>query len=354
MFSFLAPGGAGFSDSPVPLRAAAPTRGGFRVRPQAQDAASVLWVDDAITSADAVVHGLERIGFAVDCTQTGDEAIRLIANHPYDAILLDLRLRDESGVDLLERLVNDGLDAPVVVVSAVTDVATAVAAMKLGSADYVTKPVDVEFLGSRLRRVLAATDGAGARGRPAPPDREWLTVHAERLSECATREDAVALTLHVLADRELPLTMFWGCADALRSLLTTAETSTTLVVSDARRALLRAAKTEPPSHPRIRSALEALETAECKLSQQVFATRTGLSRAYLSHLFASHTGRKASDWSRAGRMRAAIRRIVRTNEQISQIAYRAGYDHAGQFDRDCVAVFGASPTALRRLGTSRI
>src|SRR5687768_9898287 len=102
MFSFLSPVGAGCSDSPVPLRAAAPTGGGFRVRPQGQDAASILWVDDEITSDDAVVHGLERIGFSVDCAQTGDEAIRLIASHPYDAILLDLRLRDESGVDLLE------------------------------------------------------------------------------------------------------------------------------------------------------------------------------------------------------------------------------------------------------------
>src|ERR1051325_9283061 len=57
----------------------------------------VLWIDDEVHSGDADVRSLELEGLVVDCVETGREGLGLEQRHGSDAILLDLRLRDESG-----------------------------------------------------------------------------------------------------------------------------------------------------------------------------------------------------------------------------------------------------------------
>ena len=83
-----------------------------------------------------------------------DEALAAIATGPPDLILLDLVMPGRSGLELLAELQERGGAPPVVVLTATRTVATAVEAMKLGAADYVTKPFEVDALRIKVRRLL--------------------------------------------------------------------------------------------------------------------------------------------------------------------------------------------------------
>src|SRR5258706_542737 len=96
----------------------------------------LLWIDDEVRSNDAEMRSLESEGFRADCVDTGRDGLRLAQQHAFNAILLDLHLRDESGLDVLEEFVDAGVTAPIVILTGFAEVDTAVAAMKLGAADY--------------------------------------------------------------------------------------------------------------------------------------------------------------------------------------------------------------------------
>ena len=83
-----------------------------------------------------------------------EAALQAIAAAPPDLILLDLVMPGRSGLDLLAELAERGVRTPVIVLTATKTVATAVEAMKLGAADYVTKPFEVDALRIKVQRLL--------------------------------------------------------------------------------------------------------------------------------------------------------------------------------------------------------
>ncbi len=118
---------------------------------------TLLLVEDEEDLAFAMGRLLAREGHSVDRASGFQEALRLSAARLYDAVLLDLGLPDGDGFDLLERLREpDG--CPVIVQTGRDDAASAVRALRLGAADYLTKPVEPEALGLALRRALEASD----------------------------------------------------------------------------------------------------------------------------------------------------------------------------------------------------
>jgi DNA-binding NtrC family response regulator len=113
----------------------------------------VLVVDD-----EPGVRESLRMLFKGECeVQTAenvDAALRAYAERRPDAILLDLVMPGRGGLDLLAELRERPDPPPVVVLTATKTVATAVEAMKLGAADYVTKPFEVEALRLKVRRLF--------------------------------------------------------------------------------------------------------------------------------------------------------------------------------------------------------
>jgi DNA-binding NtrC family response regulator len=87
-----------------------------------------------------------------------DEGLRAIADAPPDLILLDLVMPGRSGFDLLTAVSESDEPPPVIVLTATKTVATAVEAMKLGAADYVTKPFEVDALRIKVRQLLDRRD----------------------------------------------------------------------------------------------------------------------------------------------------------------------------------------------------
>jgi two-component system response regulator AtoC len=113
----------------------------------------VLVVDD-----DPGVRESLRMLLKSECevvaAKDADDALRAIGERPPDLILLDLVMPGRSGLDLLSELAERGNRAPVVVLTAIDTVSTAVEAMKRGAADYVSKPFQLDALRIKVRQHL--------------------------------------------------------------------------------------------------------------------------------------------------------------------------------------------------------
>jgi DNA-binding NtrC family response regulator len=113
----------------------------------------VLVVDDEAgvrESLRMLLHGECEVALA----ESADAALARIAEARPDLILLDLVMPGRSGLELLEELRQQGQPPPVIVLTATKTVTTAVEAMKLGAADYVTKPFEVDALRIKVRNLL--------------------------------------------------------------------------------------------------------------------------------------------------------------------------------------------------------
>ncbi len=94
-------------------------------------------------------------GFDVETASGGREAVALIRKQKFDLILLDLRMPEGDGFDVLRFLNEQGSHIPVIVLTGVDDVSIAGECVKLGAADYLTKPYNFHELIDSVERVLA-------------------------------------------------------------------------------------------------------------------------------------------------------------------------------------------------------
>lgn len=115
---------------------------------------SILVVDDEPPIRKLLRVGLGSQGYTVSEAPNAKAAIELMQAERPDLILLDLGLPGITGLELLGKWRNDGLDIPVVILSSRTDEAGIVSALELGADDYVTKPFGMNELVARIRVAL--------------------------------------------------------------------------------------------------------------------------------------------------------------------------------------------------------
>lgn len=119
----------------------------------------ILVVEDTDDLADAVVHRLRKLGYAVDRAATGDEAQELMRQESYQLILLDIMLPGVDGQELLRRL-RRGRDAtPVLVMTARSQVDVKVDLLDIGADDFIVKPFNMRELEARCRALLRRSCG---------------------------------------------------------------------------------------------------------------------------------------------------------------------------------------------------
>jgi two-component system OmpR family response regulator len=123
----------------------------------------ILVVEDEVKMLALLKRGLEEEGYAVDTASTGDEAIWLGTENPYDAIVLDLMLPDRDGFEVCRELREAGRWAPVIMLTAKDGVQDRVSGLDAGADDYLTKPFSFAELLARLRALLRR----GQTERPA-------------------------------------------------------------------------------------------------------------------------------------------------------------------------------------------
>jgi two-component system response regulator AtoC len=114
----------------------------------------ILIVDDDRSTRELLSMHLEERGFGVVSAATGAEGFRLAEENPPAAIILDMRLPDASGIDLIPELKKRAGEAPVLMITAHHDMATTILAMKAGAFDYIHKPIDIQAFDVALDRAL--------------------------------------------------------------------------------------------------------------------------------------------------------------------------------------------------------
>lgn len=111
----------------------------------------ILVCDDDTATCELLRAGFTREGHAVDVVHTGAEAVWLAGEVDFDAILLDGVLPDLDGFDVCRRLRDNGVHAPVLMITARDDVDHRVTGLDSGADDYLAKPFHVREVLARLR-----------------------------------------------------------------------------------------------------------------------------------------------------------------------------------------------------------
>ncbi|HVK71844.1 MAG TPA: sigma-54 dependent transcriptional regulator [Kofleriaceae bacterium] len=114
----------------------------------------VLVVDDEPDESMLVRDLLVRRGHDVSLADGGDSAFRSIAADEFDVVVTDVRMAGVSGIELCQRVKHEQPDIPVIVVTGMADVDTAVAALRAGAYDFVTKPLTAETLAAAVGRAV--------------------------------------------------------------------------------------------------------------------------------------------------------------------------------------------------------
>ena len=117
----------------------------------------ILLAEDEIKAARHLKQGLEAEGYAVDVTHDGDEALWLSKNRSYDALVLDVMLPTLDGFRLVRILRREGLQTPVIFVTARGEVEDRVRGLDAGGDDYLVKPFSLFELLARLRALARRT-----------------------------------------------------------------------------------------------------------------------------------------------------------------------------------------------------
>lgn len=120
----------------------------------------ILVLDDDEETLELVGGALEREGYQVTLTTTFDEAERRVAPRVFDVLVLDVMLRERSGLELCATLRASGVDTPVLFLSARGAVRSRVEGFDAGGDDYLPKPFALRELCARVRALVR-------RGRPA-------------------------------------------------------------------------------------------------------------------------------------------------------------------------------------------
>jgi DNA-binding NtrC family response regulator len=117
----------------------------------------VLVAEDEATFALTVARFLGNAGHEVKVCSTGKTTLRSLAGAEWDALLLDLKLPDADGVDILAQVRKEHPELQTIIVTGFANVKSAIESMRLGAFDYLTKPPNFDELGMRVAKAAEKT-----------------------------------------------------------------------------------------------------------------------------------------------------------------------------------------------------
>jgi two-component system OmpR family response regulator len=119
----------------------------------------ILLVEDDVKIAQFVSQGLKEAGFAVDHMENGEDGLHMILNEPYDVAVIDIMLPKIDGLTLIEGMRNNGINIPVLILSAKRTVDDRVKGLTTGGDDYLTNPFAYSELLARVQALLRRATG---------------------------------------------------------------------------------------------------------------------------------------------------------------------------------------------------
>lgn len=249
---------------------------------------AVLIVDHDTDTRETLARILATARIEVTLADTGQQGLRLARRHHPALLMTALHLPDMNGLALLRALRGDGYDLPVVIMTAFPSAASAVEAMKLGAADYIEKPIEVDDV---LRNVAPAHH---------PGDRP---------SSATIGHHGPSTT----AGLDVPQTNF------------------------------RIQQVSEILH---------LRSHEPGLTLGAVAREVGVTREHLCRLLKRSTGMGFTAHVRSTRVAAAQQLLQATTLSVKEIAFRVGFTSISRFDHDFKLLCGVPPTVYRRTAAS--
>jgi len=155
----------------------------------------VLIVEDNGLMAQMITAALVRKKFNVTVVSDGQSALDHLTAYDFDAVVLDLRLRGESGLQVLTRARKNGLKTPVLILSGDLETETKVATLQAGADDYLTKPFKADELAARLTAIIRRAHGH---------DRSEIQI-GQLVLQLDTKEARVGSTVLNLTTKEYDL-----------------------------------------------------------------------------------------------------------------------------------------------------
>lgn len=311
---------------------------------------SVLIVEDERAVANYYRGLLQTDGLSATCTHSGRDALARARQDAYSALLLDVRLPDISGIDVLRELRAEGDATPAVVITAYYDAVVEMAATAL-QAEVRRKP----FVGRKLVELVESQIALGSPRQSAPTRLDSL----ERTIDLLTRSGAAAAgaghrerlmsLLTVLLDSATEVPVFIRAALILKAGLansafdTSAAAAAALMLSDAQGWRRRAPKELIAATANLERAIGMSRAVH----ESAVARAVGVGRDRLSALFRT-TGIDFRTWRRVLLVQRALPGVLLSDDQIAQAAYTAGYHHPSKLNEHVGALFGLAPGELRR------
>ncbi len=149
----------------------------------------ILLVDDTAALAQMYADALGEEGFQVTTAHSGTALFQILDTDSFapDLLVLDVRLPDMDGLEILSRLKDRGFNAPVIVITGHGSIHTAVESMRLGATDFLVKPFGIERLTESVGRALESA-GLLTKAELSTPEESLMEVSApERKTPAATR-----------------------------------------------------------------------------------------------------------------------------------------------------------------------
>ena len=199
------------AEAPSAAQPIARTEASAPPEPRTAPSGRVLVVDDDPANRDLLERRLQRLGCQVAAAEHGRQALEMLAASPFDLVLLDVMMPEMDGYATLGRLKSDPSlqDVPVIVLSAIDDLDSAVRCIELGAEDYLAKPINPALLRARVatcleKKRLRDQEAAYLRdvGRvtAAAAAIEAAVFEPTSLADLAARGDALAGLVRVVQD----------------------------------------------------------------------------------------------------------------------------------------------------------
>ncbi len=152
---------------------------------------TILVVDDEASQRELLGGFVATLGYEVREADSGEAALELIQQSTPNMILLDVRLPGINGIETLARIRETAPDLPVLLVTAFADLRQAVAAMKSGADDYLSKPVDLDELRAAVSDVLGSPTETDT-GTSLPPLPDGFVCHSVSMRRLVATASVVA------------------------------------------------------------------------------------------------------------------------------------------------------------------
>lgn len=167
---------------------------------------NLLLVEDDIDLAKAVVEFFELEEIQCDHAANGVAGLQLIENHRYDAVILDINLPKMNGLKVCESLRSQGIDVPVLMLTARDTLDDKLVGFTTGADDYLVKPFAMEELIVRVQALSKRRSGQVARLQVADLELDIAQKHAAR-SKTLLQLSPTAIRILEILMRESPNTV---------------------------------------------------------------------------------------------------------------------------------------------------